>query len=259
MALTPSKTLTPDQKKAAQDDVLMREIDDAVRQDQVAEFGQRYGKPLIGVVLAGLAVFGGYLFWDSRNEAALEADSEKLISALDQVEAGNLDTGAATLDALAKDGNDGTASMARLLQAGIAMEQDKPAEAAKLYAQVAAADDLPAALRDLATVREIAATYDSRKPADVIARLKPLAVPGGAYFGSAGEMVAMAHLELGQRSEAGALFAAIAKDDKVPEGLQSRARQMAGLLGVDAIEDIDAVLEETRAEGGDQPAAAAAQ
>ena len=39
MALTPSKTKNPEEKKAAEDEVLMREIDDAVREDQYREFG----------------------------------------------------------------------------------------------------------------------------------------------------------------------------------------------------------------------------
>ena len=258
MALTPSNNQTTEQKKAAQDDVLLREIDDAVRQDQVADFAQRYGKPIVGVVVAGLIAFGGYLFWDSRSEAALEADSETLVSALDQIEAGNLDTGAATLEGLIKDGGEGSAEMAKLLKAGIAMEQNRPTDAAKLYAEVAASGDVPAPLRDLAIVREIAATYDTRKPEDVIARLKPLAVPGNPYFGSAGEMVAMAYLQQGRRAEAGALFAEIAKDEDAPEGLRSRARQMAGLLGVDAIEDVEEVLAESRADDS-APAAPAAE
>lgn len=258
MALTPNTNLTTEQKKAAQDDVLMREIDDAVRQDQYADFAQNYGKLIVGVVVAGLLAFGGYLWWDSRNEAALEAESETLVSALDQIEAGNLDTGAATLDTLIKDSDGGAAAMAQLLKAGIAMEQNKPAEAAKIYAQVAGSSDLPAALRDLATVREVAATYDTRKPEDVIARLKPLAVPGNPYLGSAGEMVAMAYLQQGKRAEAGALFAEIAKDKTSPEGLRSRARQMAGLLGVDAIEDVDEVLEQSRADSA-APAAPPAE
>jgi hypothetical protein len=258
VALTPSNTSTKEEKKAAQDEVLMREIDDAVRQDQMEDFAKQYGKPIIGVVAAGLLAFGGYLLWDSRNEAALEADSETLVSALDQIEAGNLDTGAATLETLIKDGNDGSAGMARLLKAGIAMEKNQPAEAARIYAEVAASSDLPAALRDLATVREIAATYDTRKPEDVIARLKPLAVPGNAYFASAGEMVAMAYLQQGKRREAGALFGEIAKSEDTPEGLRSRARQMAGLLGVDAIEDVEDVLEESRADPAAEAAAPAA-
>ena len=42
----------------------------------------------------------------------------------------------------------------------------------------------------------------------------------------------------------GALFAQIAKDQTAPESVRSRARQMAGVLGVDAIEDVEALLAE---------------
>ena len=91
---------------------------------------------------------------------------------------------------------------------------------------------------DLARVREVSVNFDTMKPADVIAQLKDLATPGNPFFGSAGELVAMAHLEAGNRAEAGKLFAAMSKDEALPETLRSRARQMAGLLGVDAIDDV---------------------
>jgi hypothetical protein len=81
-------------------------------------------------------------------------------------------------------------------------------------------------------------------PADVIAQLGDLAKPGSAYFGSAGELVAMAHLEGGNRAAAGKIFADIAKDEKQPESLRSRARQMAGLMGVDAVVDVDKLLKD---------------
>ena len=119
-------------------------------------------------------------------------------------------------------------------------------EAAKIFAAVAADDDAPQAYRDLAIIREITATFDTRKPADIVARLKPLAVPENAYYGSAGELLALAYLEQGKRREAGDLLAAISKSDDVPDSLRSRARQMAGQLGVDAIEDVDEVLEESQ-------------
>jgi hypothetical protein len=63
----------------------------------------------------------------------------------------------------------------------------------------------------------------------------------------------MAHLESGNRAEAGKLFAQIAKDEDLPETLRSRARQMAGLMGVDAIVDVKKLLED---EGVDPTASA---
>ena len=247
MALIPDKSKNESDKKAeraaAQEDVLLREVDEAVRQDQYADFAKRYGRPLIGAVVLGLAAFGGYLYWEHRQEQALEGHSEALMSALDQVEAGNLKSGSDKLDPLIAESDNGTRASARMLKAGIAMEQGKLDEAASLFAEVAADKDAPPSLRDLATIREVTATYDSMKPADVVARLRPLAVPGNAFFGSAGELVAIAYLEQGKKEEAGTLFAEIARSEDVPETLRSRSRQMAGLLGVDAIDDVDKLLE----------------
>nr|WP_247718096.1 tetratricopeptide repeat protein [Qipengyuania proteolytica] len=249
------------QRDAAQQEALLREVDDAVRQGDTEEFVTKYGKPLLGVLLVGLAGFGAYLFWDSRQEAAMEQDSEVLVAALDQVEAGNLQSGSDQLEALAASGKGGASAAAGMLRAGIAAQQGKPDEAARMFAAVAADDEAPQALRDLAKLREVTTRYDSMASSEVIAALKPLAVPGKPYFASAGELVAHAYLDQGKKAEAGALFAQIAKDDDSPEGIRSRARQMAGVLGVDAIEDVDAVLEEQglTEQDADGAAAAAAQ
>lgn len=234
------------ERKAAEEQVLLREIDEAVREDQMAYAARRYGVPAFGAVLAALALFGGYLWWDARQEAGHEATSEQLVAALDHLEAGNIDTGAKALEPLTEGGSTGARTVARLTRAGIALGEGRDAEAAKLYAEVAKDSSAPQPYRDLATIREVALGFESLKPEDVISRLKPLAVPGNPWFGSAGELVGMAYLKQDKKDLAGPLFAEIAKADNVPETLRARARQLAGLLGVDAVVDVDALA------GGDE-------
>lgn len=246
VALIPGSEKSSEEKQAAADEVLLREIDDAVREDQYLEFARSYGRPLLGLLVAGLVAFGGYLFWDSQNEAELEADSERLVAALDQAEAGNLDSADAAVQALAAESSGGARAAALLTQAGIAMDAGRTAEAVEIFAAVAANEDTPPALRDLALIREVSASFDTRDPADVIAKLEPLAVPGNPWFGSAGELVAMAYREQGNTARAGTLFGEIARSDDVPDSLRERARQMAGLLGVDAIDDVDEFMENQR-------------
>jgi hypothetical protein len=67
----------------------------------------------------------------------------------------------------------------------------------------------------------------------VIARLEPLTKPGEPWFGSAGEMTALAMVKQGRKQEAGQLFAAIAKDQTAPEAIRGRATQLASSLGFD--------------------------
>ena len=242
MALPPDKNSKNQDKKAAQlaaqQDVFVREVDDALRQDQVESFMKSYGKPLLAVVVLGLAGFGGWIYWNHRETKALEAQTETFVQALDSVQASNLDDAKAKLEPLAAKGSDGSATSARLMLAAIALEKDKKAEALKLYRQIAGDAKAPQPLRDLAKVRGVAADFDAMKPQDVVDQLKPLAAPGNPWFGVAGELVGMAYIKQGKKDQAGPLFGAIAKDEGVNDALRSRARQLAAVLGVDAVGDV---------------------
>jgi hypothetical protein len=231
-------------RKAAEEEALLREVDDAVRQGDVESFAQNYGKQTVGVIGAGLLAFAGFLYWQNQQDLAKQADSEALVSALDQVQAGNLQTGFDQLEPLASEGSGAASANAQLLRGGIAASEGRGEEAAAIFGELAEDAEAPKQLRDLAKLRQVATNYDNMDPADVITQLKPLAAPGEPFFASAGELVAMAYLEQDKREEAGALFAEVAKQEDTPDSLKSRARQMASLLGVDAVEDVDALLEE---------------
>jgi hypothetical protein len=242
-------------QKAAEQDIFFREVDDALRQDKMSGFFKRYGIPVIAGVVILLAALAGYLWWDHDRKQALGQHGEELTKALDQVEAGNADAAKKQLDTLAAEADDGSGTAARLLLAGVALEQGRQADAVKGFAAVAADTSAPKPLRDLALVREIAANFDAMPPQQVVDRLKPLAIPGNPWFGSAGELTGLAYLKQGKVNLAGPLFASIARDKDSPESLRRRARQLAGLLGVDAVDDVaKAAAGDLAPESAPQPA-----
>lgn len=249
MALRPKPPKSESDKKAerdaAQQDVFLREVDEALRQDQMANMFKRYGLPVLGVVVAALLGLGGYLWWQHSQKQSAEKHGEELVMALDQLEAGNLTTADKQLAPLAEDGTGASATAAKLARAGIALQQKRRDEAIRIFAEVAADEDAPQPFRDLATIREVATGFDKMKPQEVVDRLKPLAVPGNPWFGPAGELLGMAYLKQGKEDLAGPLFAKIARDEDSPDSLRARTRQLAGLLGVDAIDDPEAAAGET--------------
>lgn len=260
MARTPTTTpAAPGPSR--EDEVLIREIDEAVREDAVLTFLREHGVKVLVVVTLGVAALGAYLVWDNYAEGELEQQSEAMISALDYAEQRDFVTASEKVAPLLADGSSpGARAAARFLQAAAAIEEGDTAKATGLYKDIAADDSAPPALRDLARIRDVSLNFDRMKPADVIAQLGPLATPDNAFFGSAGELVAMAHLEGGNRAAAGKLFADIAKNDNQPESLRSRARQMAGLLGVDAVVDVEKLLKDQGVTSeGDGGGAAAAE
>ena len=224
------------EREAAQQDAFLREVDDALREDQFMGLLRRYGRPVGAGVAAGLALLAGGLVWNAHRSDQADRRGEALTTALDQVEAGRLADANGQLGALAGEGS-GSGAAARLLQAGIDLKQGKKADAIKLFEAVAADSSAPQPYRDLATVRAVATNFDAMKPDDVVARLKALAVPGNPWFAPAGELVALAHARAGRLNLAGPLLGAIAKDKDSPESARARARQLAGQFGFDAVED----------------------
>jgi hypothetical protein len=243
LALTPHNP-SKDRKAADKSDnsnnVFMREVDDALRKDQLSVFFERYGRLIIVLVVGSLLAFGGWIYYRHQQEQAAGIRGEEFVSALDAVQASNFKGADAALDPLTQVEQDGYRAAAQIMEGGIALERNNPKAAVVAFSKVLADEEAPQPYRDLALVRKTSIEFDDMKPADVVARLKPLAVPGNPWFGSAGEMVAIAYMDMGKNNLAGTMFLQLAEDDGVPETIRSRARQMAGVMGVDAVDDPNA-------------------
>ncbi len=222
--------LTPQNNEA-----FLREVDEELRRDQAAALWKRWGIVIAVVLALALAGFGGYLFWKHRQAEAAGVEGEQYQAAWDDLAADNFDKAKPKLAALAKSDNDGYRAMAQFTEADLLLQKDDLKGAAAKFGAIAGDTTLADPFRELALVRQTMAEFDTIKPDDVVNRLRGVAVPGNAYFGSAGELVAMAYLKQGKRDLAGKLFGQIAQNEKVPPTLRQRAVQMAGALGVDAV------------------------
>lgn len=218
-----------------------REVDEELRRERIGSFWERFGKLLLGLLALLLIAGIGYAVWRTNANKAAAAEGELLDKALSDLGEGKEAGVAAPLAKLATSKNAGYRASALLTQADLALGKGDVRGAAAGYARIANDAGLPQPHRDLGVVRQTAAEFDAIAPALVISRLTPLAKPGSPWFGTAGEMVGAAYLKQNKPQEAAKLFAAIAKDDGVPETIRSRAVQMASTLGIDAIpEDVSA-------------------
>jgi hypothetical protein len=221
--------------KPEQDDVFLREVDDAVRQDQLASFAKRYGAIVAVGIVALLAAFGGWLYYGQHSERKAGERGETYVQALDRIEGGNPKVAADALAELKTAGTPPYDAAARFTQANVALEAGDKKRAGALLGAIAADASVDQVFRDLATVRQTAVAFDTLKPDAIIARLKPLATSDSPWFGPAAEMTAIAHLRKKERGEAGRIFADIAAHEGIEPSLKSRAVQMAGTLGIDAV------------------------
>lgn len=216
--------LTPHQNEA-----LLREIDDAVKQDDLLNFWRRYGRVVAGAVVLGLAAFGGWLYWQHHQTTVANANGEQFARLMSAAQRATLDDD--VYKQILAEGGPGYRAQAELLKAALSSGGGKEKDALAAYDAILADAKAPAPMKDAALLRRTTLAFDEMKPADVIAALKPLAVADSPWFGSAGELTAIAHLKAGQREEAGKLFSALSADPIVPESIKLRAGQMASMLG----------------------------
>lgn len=223
MALTPQN-----------DEAFFREVDEELRRDQLGNFWRRHGRVLIGLIVLGLAAFGGSLWWQAEREKAAGQAGEQLAAAIDALSTGRAGEADGKLKALAAGEQDGYRALAKLTLAARKLQAGDEKGASAAYLEIASDKTIAEPLRDAALIRSTAAGFDTLPPKTVIDRLAPLAKPGSPWFGTAGEMTAVAWLKLGQTQRASVVFEQIAKDKQVPESLRARAIRISGALDAEA-------------------------
>lgn len=226
--------LTPQSNEA-----FLREVDEELRREEALKLWKRWGIVIVGVIVAALVALAGWLWWQSHRENVAGEQGIKFNQAMDSLGNQQPDKAAPVLAELAGSDSEGYAALAKFTQGDIALQKDDLKGAAKLFASVAGDSSVDQPLRDLALVRQTLAEYDTLQPQVVIDRLRPLAVKDNPYYGTAGEMTAVAHLRMNRRDLAGRMFGEIARDENVPASIRQRAVQMAGVLGVDAVDQTE--------------------
>jgi hypothetical protein len=211
-------------------DTFVKEVDENLRRDQIRDFFKANGTWLIIGLIVFLAACGGLIWYQQHRVQRSEGEVEQLAQIYKDIGVGNTAKVPQQLDELSQSGSDGVRASALFTRAAFAIAQTAIATYKKIH------DDssLPDPYRDAALVRETALEFDDLKPDQVIAQLEPLTKPGNPWFGSAGEMTALAMIKQGKTQQAGQLFASIAKDKSVPEPIRNRAIQISGSLGADA-------------------------
>lgn len=241
-------------------ETFLREVDDELRREQMGHFMQRFGWWIIAAVVLVLAGIGGWIWWQARSQEAAGAQGETLTSALDSLEAGNRNAARPKLEELANSNVAGYRAAALFARANAETAAGNAPAAIATLRGIAGNEEFDEIYRQAALVRQTQLEFDTLPPQQIVQRMSPLAQPGSAWLGTAGEMLGVAYLKMRRPDLAGPVFGRVGRDETVPPSIRTRAVQMAGSLGVDAIDEPaapSAIGAPARPVGPAQPAPAA--
>jgi hypothetical protein len=215
-------------------DTFVKEVDENLRRDRIRDFFKENGAWLVVGLILFLAACGGIIWYQQHRVQRAEGEVEELAQIYKDIGVGNTAKVPQQLDDLSDSGSKAVRATALFTRADLAVQQNDNKLAIATFKKIRDDSSLPGPYRDAALIRETALEFDQLKPEQVIAQLQPLTTPGNPWFGSAGEMTALALIKAGKAQEAGQLFATIAKDKSVPEAIRNRSIQISGSLGADA-------------------------
>jgi hypothetical protein len=205
------------------------EVEEDLRAERAEKLLKKYAWVIVALAVAIVAAAAGWQLWNRYQARQDTATAARYVAA-----GGAADTGAsnlAALDQLATTAPEGYRTLARLRAAGLKADSGDLPGAVALWNQVAADTSADRLLRDLASLLATQRELDKGDPAQLEARLKPLAESGNAWSTLAQEQLAMLDLRQGKVDAARTKLRMLSVDIDAPSGLRARAGALLAGLG----------------------------
>lgn len=205
------------------------EVDEELRRANALKLWKKYSPFVIGAAVAIVVGTAAWVMWQDHQRKRSEAEALQFITAT-ELAATDVERALVELRAIARDASAGYAALARLKEAALTLDKDRP-KALELYRRIAADTAVDAALRDAAATTAALLAVDG-EPADEVAKaVTSLETPNGPWRHVAREAEALARLRAGDKTEALKIYRSIADDLGAPAALRQRAAEIADALG----------------------------
>lgn len=217
---------------ADEQDVLLREIDEDLKHERLAEIWKTYGNYAIAGALVLVLGVAGTKGWQSYQLSQHRAQGDRMAQAQRLIDDGKPKDALAQLQSLATDAGKGYAMLAKFRAAALTGQEGDAAKAASQYAALADDSGIDALYRDLAVVlgalQELAG---GGKGGNLVTRAAENAKGTGPWRFNAREVGALAALGSGDMKTAGTIFKELSEAAAAPNGVKSRATEMLKVTG----------------------------
>lgn len=209
-------------------DGLMSEIESDLREDELKRIWRQHGSTFVVIAVLFLVAVAGYEGWKAysgRQHASIALVYDEGMNA---AAAGEFDDAKAKFDEVAKSEDQPYASLARLTQAGILLQNNDTKGALALYAALAADQKADLLFRDVAAILKALHSVDSEDPKKLEADIAPL-TKDSTFKASAIELTALLAAKQGDTARAATLAQSLVDDAATPQAMRGRAQEYAAL------------------------------
>lgn len=217
-------------KQEIENDVLLREVADDVKNDQLRQIWDKYGIFIIigvALVLTLTISYESIKNWQIKKQQEVSNAYSVALSLQNQ---GRLDESLEVYNQLASNSSGIYADISKLQIASIYMEQDKSADATNVL-ELLAKEGNVAQMRDVAALKLAAYKLDHKAPAEeIIELLRPL-IERASSSNMAQELMAMLYVRENDITNAMVEYEKIAYSDSAADSMKARAQDMMNILG----------------------------
>ncbi|MCC6914052.1 MAG: tetratricopeptide repeat protein [Rhodospirillaceae bacterium] len=209
-------------------DGLMSEIESDLREDELKRIWRQHGSTFVVVAVLFLIAVAGHEGWkayNGRQHANIAMTYDEGINAAGE---GKVDEAKAKFAEVAKSGDQPYASLARLTDAGLRLQNNDAKGAIDLYAALAADEKADLLFRDVAVVLKALHSVDSEDPKKLEADIAPL-TKDSTFKHSAIELTALLAAKQGDTARAATLAQSLVDDAATPQSMRGRAQEYAAL------------------------------
>ena len=211
-------------------DTFLREVDEAVRQEQYKKLWDKYGVYALGATVLFVACVGAYKGWSYWQEKQADEAGAKFSQALSMEDGADAAKAREIWAGLAKEGPEGYRVLARFQLAGTEAKSGETDKAVADYDALATDPSVDSILQSHATLQAASLRLDKADYAEMQRRLKGLVDSNTGWQFSARELLGLTAYRLNDMREAEKQFSALVGDQGTPPNLRERADMMLALI-----------------------------
>jgi len=209
---------------------VFEQVEEELRSERWKRLARKWGPVVGGVLVLALVVALGFWGWDQFKTSQGEKAAVAYDRGLEALQSNDLTAAETAFAEAGRVGNSAYKALALNQRAGVALAQNKPAEAVELLDQAVRADRDPI-LADQAALKAVWILMDEGGTLEQLEdRLEPLVREGRPMRVMAQETLAMVRLQFGRTAEARQAFVQLQLGQDVPDSVRQRAQLAISMI-----------------------------